>query len=230
METVIAALLRQFAQDGDPARLFLLGGSQDATWLEGLPVARMGSPLQSKMRRYMRYLFALPRQLRQFDPQLILCADPRSVMVAAVLKRVLRMDTRVASWMHFALAQLEGTRWLRHADLHLAISTGVAEDLRAAGMHNIHTVFNPVPTADEDLPRAAVATFLHLGRLTMGGQKRSDDFLRALAGLNGNFAAVIVGTGADEGALRQLAQELGIAAKLRWLWMAEPTVEGDAPL
>jgi UDP-D-galactose:(glucosyl)LPS alpha-1,6-D-galactosyltransferase len=72
-------------------------------------------------------------------------------------------------------------------------------------------------------PRSEVAIFLHLGRITLGGQKRTDDFLRALAGLRGRYRAAVVGGGPDEGKLKDLAEELGLSDKIDWLgWQAHP--------
>ncbi len=47
-------------------------------------------------------------------------------------------------------------------------------------------------------------------------EKGVDVLLRALAGLNGEWQAHIVGTGGEEGRLKRLARRLGIAHRVRW--------------
>jgi len=223
METVIATTLRQFELDGDVPRLFLLGGSVDLSWIRGLPVTVLGSASDAKLSRYSQYILRLPWMLRSFAPDVVLCADPRTVLVASVIKKILRLRTKVVSWLHFALDRLSHTKFLRLADAHFAISTGVAKDLYARGLDAVHVVYNPVVHPLRMHPRSEVALFLHLGRVTLGGQKRTDDFLHALAGLRGRYRAAVVGGGPDERKLKELAEELGLSDKIDWLgWQAHP--------
>ena len=223
IETVIATLLRQFQEDGDIARLFLLGGSIDQAWISGSAVTVLGSPRDAKLTRYSQYVLKLPWLLRSFAPDVILCADPRTVLVASAIKRMMRLHARVVSWMHFSLDRLSHTSLLRYADAHFAISNGVANDLRDRGFASIQVVYNPVVQPTKMHPRSESATFLLLGRITLGGQKRSDDFLRALAGLKGQYRAAIVGGGTDEGQLKALAEKLGVADNIDWHgWQMDP--------
>ena len=103
METVIATTLRQFELDGDVPRLFLLGGSADLSWILGLPVTVLGSASDAKFSRYSQYILRLPWMLRSFAPDVVLCADPRTVLVASVIKKMLRLRTKVVSWLLGAL-------------------------------------------------------------------------------------------------------------------------------
>jgi UDP-D-galactose:(glucosyl)LPS alpha-1,6-D-galactosyltransferase len=223
METVIAATLRQFELDGDVPRLFLLGGSADLSWIHGLPVTVLGSASDAKLSRYSQYVLKLPWMLRSFAPDVVLCADTRTVLVAAAIKKMLRMRTKVVSWLHFAVDRLSHTKNLRLADAHFAISTGVAKDLRARGLDAVSVVYNPVVRPLKMHPRSETTVFIHLGRITLGGQKRTDDFLRALTGLRGQYRAAVVGGGPDEGRLKNLAEELGVSDKIDWLgWQARP--------
>jgi UDP-D-galactose:(glucosyl)LPS alpha-1,6-D-galactosyltransferase len=223
METVMATLLRQFEADGDVATLFLLGGSQDQAWLEGVPAKVLGSPHDSKIARYLRYIFQLPFALRAFRPDLILCADPRSIFVASAIRRVFGVKVKIASWVHFTLDRLRHTRFLRLADVHFAISSAVAEGISRRGLHPVHIIYNPVAVSGTWLPRAQIPTFLYVGRVMIAGPKRTDDFLRALAALNGTFRAVVIGGGPHEAALKELSSSLGLADKVSWLgWQTRP--------
>jgi UDP-D-galactose:(glucosyl)LPS alpha-1,6-D-galactosyltransferase len=223
METAISTTLRQFELDGDVSRLFLLGGSADMSWTVGLPATVVGSASDAKISRYSQYILKLPWLLRSFAPDVVLCADPRAIFVAFSIIKMLRLRAKIVSWMHFGLDRLSHTQFLRLADAHFAISTGVAKDLHARDLDAIYLVYNPVVPPPGMHPRSEVPTFLHLGRTTFGGQKRTDDFLRGLAGLRKGYRVAVVGAGPDEGRLKDLAQQLGLSDKIDWLgWQARP--------
>lgn len=98
--------------------------------------------------------------------------------------------------------------WLR--DEAAAIAPACAERIRVAPMPVDERLFSPGNGA----PRTEL---LFVGRLDR--QKRADLALRALAELRGAAAELplrVVGGGPLEGDLRGLAQELGVAGRVRW--------------
>ncbi len=98
--------------------------------------------------------------------------------------------------------------WLR--DEAAAIAPDCAERIRVAPMPVDEAVFSP----GNGIPRAEL---LFVGRLDR--QKGADLALRALAELRGPAAALplrVVGSGPLEAGLRRLADELGVAARVRW--------------
>ena len=225
METVIASLARGFEAAGHSCRIFLLGGSEDMAWTVGLPVTVIGNPKESQKLRYLRYVTRFPFAFRAFSPDVALCAEPRATSFAAKIARGLRMKTRIASWVHFTLTRLDGLEKLKLADIHLAISSLIAREIGDLTGHpeHVHTVFNPVDVDVAPLPRAQRPTFLVVGRLQIGEQKRTGDLLAAAARLRGDFAIRIVGDGADGPALRAQAEALGLDDRIEWLgWQAEP--------
>ncbi|MHA0036127.1 glycosyltransferase [Deinococcus sp. PESE-13] len=225
METVIGSISRGLQQAGHQCEIFLLGGSFDMTWTTGLPVTTIGQPQEAQKLRYMRYLTQFPVAFRRFNPDAVLCADPRATLLSARLVRVLRMETKVVSWPHFTLKELSDRTSLLAADLHFAISSSLAAELRelTGQDQHVYTVFNPVEGGGELLPTPTVPTFLIMGRLQIRQQKRTDDVLRAAARLHGDFRIRVVGAGDDAEALKQLSEELGLAQKIDWLgWQAAP--------
>jgi glycosyltransferase involved in cell wall biosynthesis len=98
--------------------------------------------------------------------------------------------------------------WLR--DEAAAIAPDCAERIRVAPMPVDEAVFSP----GDGMPRAEL---LFVGRLDR--QKGADLALRALAELRGPAAELplrVVGSGPLEADLRRLAEELGVAGRVRW--------------
>lgn len=225
METVIGSIARGLQQTGHQCEVFLLGGSFDMAWTTGLPVTSIGRPQEAQKIRYMRYLTQFPVMFRRFNPDAVLCADPRATLLSARLVHGLRMKTKVVSWPHFTLKELSDRNSLLAADLHFAISSSLAAELRelTGQDQHVYTVYNPVEGGDELLPAPSVPTFLIMGRLQIGQQKRTDDILRSAARLHGEFRIRVVGAGGDSEALKQIAKELGLAQKIDWLgWQVAP--------
>lgn len=225
METVTALLAKGFEKAGHPCRIFLLGGSADMAWTKGLPITVIGRATEPQRLRYLRYVVQFPLAFRRFAPDVALGAEPRATFFAKRVARALGMRTRVASWVHFTLTRLDGLDKLKIADLHLAISSLIARELGELTGHpeRVHTVFNPVDVAASPLSRAARPTFLVVGRLQIGEQKRTDDLLGAAARLKGDFTLRIVGDGDDGPALRAQADALGLGERVEWLgWQAAP--------
>ncbi|MCL6594625.1 MAG: glycosyltransferase [Firmicutes bacterium] len=143
----------------------------------------------------------------------------------------------VVGWYHVTLGIFpEGERELvRHADAHLAISSGVRDEV--ARLHPgapQALVYNPVAAAGRLVPRPRDrATFLYMGRLDVR-QKRLDRLLRAASRLDRDrfrlriFGAPALEEQGQEASLRRLAEELGVAPAVEWMgWRSDPWAEVD---
>jgi UDP-D-galactose:(glucosyl)LPS alpha-1,6-D-galactosyltransferase len=72
--------------------------------------------------------------------------------------------------------------------------------------------------------RAGPLRLLHVGRLMLGRQKRTDDLLRALAQVEGDWQLDLVGGGeaeSDLSELKALGEQLGLSDRLHWLGRQE---------
>ncbi|VEA42637.1 UDP-D-galactose:(glucosyl)lipopolysaccharide-1, 6-D-galactosyltransferase [Salmonella enterica subsp. enterica] len=94
----------------------------------------------------------------------------------------------------FSLDHKKHAECITYADYHLAISSGIKEQMMARGIsaQNISVVYNPVsiktiivPSPERDKP----AVFLYVGRLKFEGQKRVKDLFDGLARTTGEMAA-----------------------------------------
>lgn len=240
METAVRTLMSGFESIGDECRLFLLGGSFDSGWLRDIPHVIIGTREDPRLVRFVKYAVQPARELLRWRPDAVIAADVTTIQMAR-LARALTGNWKmpIASWIHFTLSALRMKENIGVADCHLAISSAIAEDIKAQlpkASNRVFTVFNGIETGRRAfLPRATTPTFLYVGRITYDDTKRVNDMLHALARLRGTFKVKIIGEPpksrpTDKARLQALSAELGLADKVEWLgWRSDPfTAAGEA--
>lgn len=233
MESAIRNLMAGFRALGDETRLFLFGGTFDEGWLEGIECTRYGSPHNARLQRMWNYAYGPAKSIAGWKPDAVICADVTALRMAK-LGRLLagRPRTLLASWVHFPVARVRMREKLGDADLHLAISGTIAQDLAAylpQHCDRIYSVYNAVDVASIALlPRPEIPEFLYVGRLMWDDQKRVNDLLSAAARLRGDWHLKIVGAAPDskpeyDAQLKGYAAELGLTDRISWLgWQRDP--------
>ena len=233
MESAIRGLISGFAKLGDECRLFLFGGTFDHAWLEGVPVTTYGAPQDARWMRLLQYGLGSVRCFTGWKPDAVICADGTTLSMALTGRRLTgRKHVPIASWPHFPLNEARNRHKLLQADLHLAISTELSTELRAAlpaGRDRVHVIFNSLPSEHPPLvPRPASPVLLYVGRLNYDGHKRVNDLLQAVALLRGAWRLRIIGEAArtapgETEKLHALASELGLDDRIEWLgWQHDP--------
>jgi len=106
---------------------------------------------------------------------------------------------------------------LKDADGFLAISSGIkSEILSFLKNAKVYTVFNPLEPYNGGLIlRSKIPTFLYVGRMS-DGEKNLSFMFNGLSKVKRDWKLIIVGTGPDEGKLKDLAGSLGISQKIEW--------------
>ena len=234
IEAAIRNLMHGFNAFGDQTHLFLLGGTYNEAWLQGLECTRIGSPKDARAARLVKYAVGAVRAVAGWRPDVIVCADATTIQMARVGRLFAgARKTPIASWIHFPLKTLRLKEMLPKADFHLAISGQIADDLRAylpAQSDRVFTIYNAVqmPGAGRLVPRPASAVFLYAGRLNVDDHKRTNDLLLAAAKLKGEWRLKIIGA-APEGRpehatrLHALSAELGLEDRIDWMgWQKDP--------
>jgi UDP-D-galactose:(glucosyl)LPS alpha-1,6-D-galactosyltransferase len=233
IEAAIKNLMAGFQAIGDDCRLFLLGGSLDRDWLNGVVYTAIGTPQDPKLLRLAKYATQPAVELWRWKPDALIAADVTTIRMAVFARRLSgRREMPIASWVHFPVAKLRMKEHLGEANCHLAISDDIADDIRAflpQSKDRVFTIHNGINVDSVPLlPRAQTVTFLYVGRLTYDDQKRVNDILQAISRLRGDFRAKIVGEAPhlrpdDKGRLIALSNELGLQDRVEWLgWQSEP--------
>lgn len=125
-----------------------------------------------------------------------------------------------------SILKRQAMRWLyRRADALIAVSTGVAEDLRGLGLakDRIHVIHNPVDVsrlrhlANIGLPLVSqekLPYVVSIGRLAKQKDQRTLLYAYSVSALRESHRLVIVGEGERRAELEQLACDLGIVDRL----------------
>lgn len=117
-------------------------------------------------------------------------------------------------------------RQLKYADFHLAISSGIALEIkRLDPKARVSVVYNPVlPDKTSNLkfigPPKSGVIFAYVGRLE-DWQKNLTFLLKGLSKLPFDWRLKVIGTGPDEKKVRILAKKLAMNDKIEWLGFSE---------
>lgn len=210
-ETFFVSLVTAFAGAGVEQRAVIRGNPTRAALLRdgGVPVREVA---------YAGWLdfatrAALRREVAAFDPDVALAFMNRAA-------------DRMPDGRHLKLARLGGfydIKYYRRCDHLICITHGIRRHVIAQGWpaERVHYIGNfaaadPAPAADRaayDTPAGAPLVFTPC---RLHAAKAIDVLLRAVATLDGVYLWV-AGDGPDRAALAQLADDLGIAARVRFL-------------
>ncbi len=228
IERVTTLVTDELESRGHHVRVLLFGPSRHPRWEEHL-VDRHVGPQNLHRHLLCRWLDIVRwsrHRIREFGPDVVIGMTPSALVVSRMVRTITRLSYPIWSWLHEALSQLDHPWAIGYADAHLAISSGVGNDIakRIGRTENIHVVYNPIVNAHLQ-SRPALheqVHFVYIGRLD-NSVKRIEDIFRSLALVRQPWLLSIVGDGEDGQLLRNLAEDLNIASRVRWLgWSSEP--------
>jgi len=230
-ESAILRLLQGLEGAGDDVRVYFFGGEPgDPRWIRSIHSIILGSRTEKRWKRLWIYFFGLAAEFRRFRPDAVIALDSLRLLKGRAALLLSGQKAPLWSWIHFPVERIKIKWMLRLADRHLAVSEGIARQIRSfvkpSTASRVVTVYNAVPTGDVSLPRPGrgePVEFLQIGRLEYAAQKRVADLLAAASRLKGEFRLTIIGDGPDRKALEQDGRELGIGERITWLgWQTEP--------
>ncbi|MFC3393351.1 lipopolysaccharide 1,6-galactosyltransferase [Brenneria rubrifaciens] len=233
IETVLKKVTGFLASDNETQPAYTLyflcrDDRMDKTWLQGKHSVCHRSGIKISFLRRLSHTFALARYLKQNKPDVVIAFDSPSCRVAAQAIQRSQKTIPLISWLHYSLDHKKHSEQVRCADYHLAISSGIKQQLinRGVADERISVIFNPVTPQPTVIPRPAStegAVFIYVGRLKFEGQKRLKDMLDALSGLTGNWTCHFIGDGSDAAICKDYAREQGISDRVHWHgWQANP--------
>lgn len=185
----------------------------------------------NKLVRFMVYV----QYLVFTKSDVIVIFTPKQISVAYKIKQIFQKKYKVVSWIQFSIfdyftsqKQLELTR----AEYHLAISTGIKQQLTDLGVkqENIFVVNNPVVPINSYIPdtNSKLAKFIYIGRIEFEGQKNLKELLTACHFLGGDWQLDIYGAddtrdGSNIRKSQEYCDSLGITDHINWKgWADKP--------
>ncbi len=247
-ERVVTHLLRRFSQRGYGTSLLTFADADDYPGSLPLEVERISLGKRGTLDA-ARVLLRFVRILR-VEPPTVLVSFLHYANILSVVARTLsaRRFRLVISERNFPPSYLDEVRFrrlvtllirktYRRADALVAVTNGIADCLArdfAVPRERISVVPNPVPVgklrklADSPMPSHQSPPFeryvLFVGRLSR--QKRPDRLLRVFRRIADDIPGVglvVAGTGELDGAVRELAVELGVEHRVAFLgFVANP--------
>ena len=157
-------------------------------------------------------------------------------MMAYVAKRTVSNigeNITVASWLHAPLQMYEasgfgGGDFIKHADIHFAISGEIAGEIRKADPEGvIYRINNPADLSKiHKVDKVRPGTLLFVGRLSE--EKNIGIILCAIAVAKTDWKLRLVGEGDEKKKLKELARELKIEKKVEFVgWSDDPWKYAD---
>lgn len=233
IETCVRTLAEEAEANGDRVRVLALCPSVlDARWHQGLAYTEVPNGSRSLRWQMLGGLPAVIRACKTHPPDVVIVIYGSSILLVRLGLLLARLKRPVMAWLHFSTAHKQRTDFLRYAHGHICISSQIAaatKKIVGIAAESVHLVYNGARIeAASAMARSTSGPLrlLHVGRLMVGRQKRTDDLLRALALVEGDWRLDLIGTGEGEediAGLHALAEQLGIADRLNWLgWQSDP--------
>lgn len=233
METVITNVIREYNhRSTDTMKVFILGHSDDKKWLSRINKNNyylLENEKESKFKRYIKCGSTVVKELRKFNPEVILAADENAVLYSKLVSFRLEKKPAVISWIHFSLTSIKPIyrKILKISDCHLAISDGIKNELLSyniADKESVYLVYNPISLDNQFIKKSKdYFHFIYMGRIQYNGQKRVNDLLQALSIVTGNWKLSVIGDGIDKNELIDMAEGLNINHQIEWFgWQEAP--------
>lgn len=202
MENIISTLIRS-----DNCAKFLSfffdfheGEFADQNWIGSLKYLSLPSKILPRVVQELLVIHNLKKFLNDKSPEIILCLDERACRLAYRANK--KAKSILVSWLHRSIHTFRHPQYFSLMNCHIAISKGIAEDLKkivppeqkvytlpnCVDVENSH-IFNLTPSNDK--------RFLYVGRIEYSGQKNLKDLLIAFSRLDKSFQLDIVGTGTE---------------------------------
>lgn len=97
---------------------------------------RISPKNENRKIRNLRGLLAIVSYLEKYKPSIVICITSKLVVLLYNLRKMLHLKFKIVSWIHFSLDNdaTTDTDQLKLADYHLAISSGIQQQLVQRGI------------------------------------------------------------------------------------------------
>ncbi|MGO3882539.1 glycosyltransferase [Proteus mirabilis] len=169
-------------------------------WLINIPFKRISSNVRNRKIKRMSYAISIKKYIKDKNIKHIVCLDLLSCYVGSLVKKIaLFSPIKTYSWLHFAINNLYREDYLLKVDRHLAISSGIKEQLIERGIREekIALIFNPIDRNNHIIERTNdnYKTFIYVGRVMAYGQKNLIELIQSLSLVQKNWTLHLIGSG-----------------------------------
>lgn len=200
-------------------------------WLSGILQSRITNTY-SKNSLWEKLKLIL--YLIRLDSVVLLINKPSRIFFAALVRKIFRKKYRIVSWIHFSLdtkssVKPQQLKFLLKADMHLAISSEIREQLISLGIEKdkISLVYNPVKLNSNIIPASSQGKhrIIYIGRIFYDSPKNLSYLFESLAYLDNNWILDIYGDGDqnEKDKCLKLIHKLNIEDNIIWHgWITNP--------
>ncbi|NNS08738.1 MULTISPECIES: glycosyltransferase [Erwinia] len=222
MENVTCHLINQLNSDRKiSAGLFIINQqikSQSDTWMRSIVWGSSANIVRNPKITRLIHSIRLAFFLRKEKPDHVIALNTISCLIS---RRALTLSLQRASlstWMHLPPKYRYRPHYLKLADHHFSISTGIKEQLIELGVSpdSIDVVYNPVKRSNSVIPRSRKVKFLYVGRVHFEDQKQLKDLIDAVSQLSFEWSLDIVGDGNDILRCKDYAATCKVENRITW--------------
>lgn len=229
IETVLSAVFNSVSRY--PAfkfELFLNSAVMRTDWQ--MSVGKLVSIVSGNHKEKIARFLDSMTYLIKTDADELIVMSTKLLPIVVLVKKIFHKKYKIVSWIHFSLKDsiFSHPEWVRMADYHLAISSGIANQIEELGVdpQQIFTIYNPVVLPSDCLiPRPAdkKLNLVYIGRIQFEDQKNIKELLDGLSQVQGDWQIKIFGNGTDEAKCQAYARELGLQDRIQWCgWHDNP--------
>ena len=200
MENIISTLIKSngVAKFSNFFFDFHEGKYVDQSWINSLECLSLPSKTLPRFLQELLVIHQFKKFLNDNSPEIVFCLDERACKLAYRANK--NKKTILVSWLHRSIHTFRHPRYFSLMNYHIAISKGIAEDLKkiVPSRQKIYTLPNCVDVINShifNLTPSKDKRFLYIGRIEYLGQKNLKDLLLAFSCLDESYQLDIVGSG-----------------------------------
>jgi len=196
-ETVVTKFINEFSGKID-FNLYISQIIGDTTWIQQLDSntrVTIGTASTNRLVKAAQLL----NHMCQCWSDAVIVFTPRLLFLVNLAKKITLRRYRVISWIQFSIDNYFSKRdksYFKLADDHLAISTGIQQQLSALGIDDkkIHLIYNPVSKSKQVIvPDMNQVDFVYIARIQFEKQKNMRALFDACSQLTGLWRLHIYG-------------------------------------
>lgn len=157
----------------------------NTNWLDGLTHKREHSLTSIEPLIVLHHAFKISRIIKRYKFTKIIFINGRNARILRTIRWFSHSFPPTYSWAHISIPKVKQLTNIFSADYHLAISNGIAQQLKdyGADKEKIFTIFNPV-IEQKDVIKFSTENLIFIGRLRES-HKRVSDIITAISRIDG---------------------------------------------